>query len=179
MLVKEPAEYPEPDQDDASRKTVLPEDRNENTPRSAPPAQKAVLLCLLPGHSCHLKWWLTKFFVDNLHIFQMYAEMGNDERPKMQLKFQHSQNPSEFITTLKVGGTGLNLTAANHAVINQKFWVLNEQRQAFARVVRLGQNGVPHTRLLNTCPGGYDNRTSDLHKHSGVGQMRVMHGFMS
>jgi SNF2 family DNA or RNA helicase len=50
----------------------------------------------------------------------------------MQLKFQDSRNPSVFITTLKGGGTGLNLTAANDAVITPKFWVLNEQRQAFA-----------------------------------------------
>jgi len=47
----------------------------------------------------------------------MYAEMGNDECTEMQLKFQDSQNPSVFITTPKVDGTGLNLTAAKHAVI--------------------------------------------------------------
>jgi len=179
MLVNERVEYPEPDQDDASREALLPQERNENAPPSAPPPQKAVLFCPLPGQVCHLKWWLTKFFGDNVDIFHMYAEMGNDERTEMQLKFQDSRNPSVFIPTPKVGGTGLNLTAANHAVISQKFWVLNEQRQAFARVVRLGQNRVPHTWLLNTGPGCYDNRVSDLHQHSGVAQMRVLHGLMS
>jgi hypothetical protein len=109
----------------------------------------------------------------------MYADMGNDERTEMQLKFQDSRNPSVFVTTPKVGGTGQNLTAANHAVITQKFWVLNEQRQAFARVVRLGQNRVLHTWLLNTGPGGYDNRASDLHQLSGPAQMKVLHGLMS
>jgi SNF2 family DNA or RNA helicase len=62
----------------------------------------------------------------------MYAEMGNDECTEMQLKFQDLRNPSVFKTTLKGGGAGLNLTAANDAVITPKFWVLNEQRQAFA-----------------------------------------------
>jgi len=109
----------------------------------------------------------------------MYAEMGNDEYTEMQLKFQDSRNPSVSITRPKVGGTGLNLTAANHAVISQKFWVLNEQRQAFARVVRLGQNRVPYTWFLNTGPGGYNNCASDLLKHSGVAQMRVLHGLVS
>jgi len=179
MLVKEPAEYPEPDQDDASRETLLPEERNENAPPSAPPPHKGVLFCPLPGQVCHLKWWLTKYFADNVDIFHIYAEMGNDERTEMQLKFQDSRNPSVFITTPKVGGTGLNLTAANHAVITQKFWVLNEQRQAFALVVRLGQTRVPHTWLLNTGPGGYDNRASDLHQQSGVAQTRVLHGMVS
>jgi len=65
----------------------------------------------------------------------MYAEIGNHERAEMQLKIQDSPNPSVFISTPKLGGTGLNLTSANHAVITPKFWVFNEQRQAFARVV--------------------------------------------
>jgi len=79
-----------------------------------------------------LKWWLTKFFADDVDTVHMYAEMGNDEPTEMQLKSHDSRNPSVFITTPKVGRTGLNLTAANYAVITQNFWVLNEQRQAFA-----------------------------------------------
>jgi len=177
MLVKEPAEYPEPDEDKASNEALLHEPEiNKCSLPSAPPPQKAVLFCPLPGQVRHLKWWLTTFFADHLDIVYMYAEMGNDERTDMQLKFQDSPNPSVFVTSPKVGGTCLNLRAANHAVITQKFWVLNEQRQAFARVVRLGQNRVPHTWLLNTGPNGYDNRASDLHQLSGVAQMRVLHG---
>jgi hypothetical protein len=126
-----------------------------------------------------LKWWLTKYFADNVDIFHMYAEMGNDERTEMQFKFQDSRNRSVFATTHKVGRTGLNLTAANHVVITQKFWVLNKQQQAFARVAWLGQNRVPHEWLLNTGPGGYDNRTSDLQQLSGVARMNVLHGLMS
>jgi hypothetical protein len=78
-----------------------------------------------------------------------------------------------------VDGTGLNLTTAKHAVITQTFWVLNEQHQASARVVRLGQNIVPRTWLLNTGPNGYDNRASDLHQLSGVAQMSVLHGLIN
>jgi hypothetical protein len=70
----------------------------------------------------------------------MYADMGNNELTEMQSKFQDSQNSSVFVHTPKVGGTGLSVKAANYAVITQKFLVLNEHRQAFARVVRLGQN---------------------------------------
>jgi SNF2 family DNA or RNA helicase len=65
----------------------------------------------------------------------MYAEMGNNEHTKMQLKFQDSPNPSVFVTTHNVSGIGLNLTAANQAVITQKFRILNEQRQAFSWVI--------------------------------------------
>jgi len=111
-------------------------------------------------------------------MFQMYAEMGNDEFTEMQLKFLDSQNPSVFITTPQVGGTGINLTAANHAVITQIFWVLNEQWHAFARVVRLRQNWVPQTWLLNTGAGGYNNPASDFHQHSRVALVSVLHGLM-
>jgi len=109
----------------------------------------------------------------------MFAEMGNDERTEMQLKFQDSPYPCVFVTTPKVGGTGLNLTAANHAVLTQKFWVLTELRQAFAWVVRLVQNRVPHTRLLTTGPNGYDNRASDFHQLSGLAQMKVLHDLIN
>jgi SNF2 family DNA or RNA helicase len=87
-----------------------------------------VLFCPVPGQVRHLQWWFTKFFADHLDIFYMYAEIDNDERTEMQLKFQDSPNPSVFVTTPKVGGTGLNFTAANDARITQKFWALNEQR---------------------------------------------------
>jgi len=145
LLVKEPAEYPEPDQDNVSRETLLPEERIENALPNAPAPQQTVLFCPLPGQVRHLKWWLMKCFTDNVGIFDIYAEMSHDECTDMQLKFQDSRNPSVFITTSKVGGTGPNITAANHVILTQKFWVLNELRQAFARVVWLGQNRVPHT----------------------------------
>jgi len=180
MLVKEPAEYPEPDEDKASNDMLRHEpESNKHSLPPAPPPENAMLFCPLPGEARHLKWWLTKFIADQLDIFYMYSELGNNERIEMQLKFQDSPDPSVFVTTPKVGGTGLNLTAANHAVITQKFWVLNVQRQAFVQVVWLGQNRVPHTWLLNTGPNGYDNRASDLYQLSGVAQMRVLHGLRS
>jgi hypothetical protein len=175
MVVKEPAEYPAPDEDEASNEVLLHEPESTLCALRSTPPQKPVLFCPVPGQVRHLQWWLTKFFADHLDIFYMYAEIDNDERTEMQLKFQDSPNPSVFVTAPKVGGTGLNFTAANHVRITQKFWALNEQRQAFSLVVRLGQNRDPHTWLLNTGPNGYDNRASALHQLSGVAHMRVLH----
>jgi hypothetical protein len=109
----------------------------------------------------------------------MFVEMGNDEHTEMLLKFQDSPNPSVFVTPPKVGGTGLNLTAANHAVITQRFWVLNKQRQEFEQVVRLGQTRFSHTWLQHTGPNGYDNRASDHRQLSAVAQMRVLQVLMN
>jgi hypothetical protein len=103
------------------RSCTIPESLISTLPRAPPPPQKAVLFCPIPGQVRHLKWWLTEFFADNLDIFDMFGELGNDEHTEMQLKFQDSPNPSVFVTTPKVDGTGRNLTAANHAVITQKF----------------------------------------------------------
>jgi len=180
MLAKGPAEYPKPDEDEASNEEPLykPERTKSSLPR-APSPHKALLLGPLAGEVRYMKWWLTKFIADYLDIFHMYSEMGNDERTAMQLKFHYSRNPSVFLTTPKVGGTGRNLTTANHAVITQKFWVMNKQRQSFARVVQLGQNSLPHTWLLHARSNCYNNRASDLHQHSGVAQMRVQHGLIS
>jgi hypothetical protein len=126
MLGKESAGYAEPEEDEASNKALLPEpDSNKCTLPSAPHPHKAVLFCPLPGRVRHLNWWLIKFFADHLDIFYTYGEMGNDECTEIQLKFQDSPNPSVFVTTPKVGGTSRNFTAANHAVITQKFLVLN------------------------------------------------------
>jgi len=155
-----------------------PERYNSSLPRSPPP-QMAVLFCSVPGQVSHLKGWWTKFLADDLDMFYMYAEMANVEHTETQLRFSDLPNPSLFITTPKVGWRGHNPTAAYHAVITQKFWVWNEQCQAFARVIRLGQNRVPQTWLLNAGPSGYDNRVSDLHQLSGVAQVRVRHGLMS
>jgi hypothetical protein len=56
MLVKEPGEYPEPDEDDPLREALLPEQkRHENALTGAPLPQKAVLFCPLPGQVRHLK----------------------------------------------------------------------------------------------------------------------------
>jgi hypothetical protein len=128
MLVKEPAEYPEPDQDNSAGEMLLPDERNENAPPGAPSPHKAVVCCHLPGQVRHLKWWLMKFIVDQVDIFHLYAKRRNDKRTEIQLKIQYSRNPSVFITTPKVGVTGLNPKAANHAEIPQKFLLVNEKR---------------------------------------------------
>jgi len=118
-------------------------------------------------------------FADPVEIFRMCAEQDNEERTEMQLNFRDSQNPTVFITTPRVGWTGLYLTPANHTAITQKFWELNEQWLEILHVVLGVQNGVHYTGLPNTGPGGYDNRPSNLHQHSRVAWMRVLQGLMN
>jgi len=84
MLGKAAGEYAEPDEDKASNEALLHEPETNSSPlHHAPPPQKAVLFCPLPGQVCHLKWWLTMYFGDHLDIFYMYAEMGNNKCTEM------------------------------------------------------------------------------------------------
>jgi len=91
-----------------------------------------VLLCPVVRHVGHLKWLLTKYFGNHEDILHIYAEMAIDGCTEMQPEFQDSQNPAVFISTPSVSRTGINLTAANYAVMTLKIQKLSEQRQTFA-----------------------------------------------
>ena len=97
----------------------------------------------------------------------MLSDDSPANRTELRNEFQNMARCAVFLTTTKVGGTGLNIVAANHAVILQKPWVLNEQRQAFGRIVRLGQTRQPHCWLLNVGPGGYNDQVTQLHYQIG------------
>ena len=164
-----------------TRSATIPllDDRQQHSsnPIPSPLPQKAVIFCPLPGQVRHVQWWLRQNF-GQVHVVPMLSEDSADDRTELMNEFQSLGRCAVFLTTTKVGGTGLNLITANDAVILQKPWVLNEQRQAFGRIVRLGQTRQPHCWLLNVGPGGYDDRVTELHYRSGAAQMRILHGLM-
>jgi len=105
--------------------------------------------------------------------------MQHNEHTEMQLKYQDSWYPSVIVTTPTVGKADLHHTAANEAIIKQKFHVLNMKWYANASVVLLEQNRAVYQWFLNTGPCGYDNYMSDLHQHSAVQRIRVQHDLVS
>ena len=112
-------------------------------PVRSPLRQKAVMFCLLPGQVRHVQWWLWHTF-SQVHLVRMLSDDSPDDRTELMNESQNTVECAVSLTITKVGVTGLNLVAANHVVILQKPWVLNEQRQAFGRIVRLGQTRQPH-----------------------------------
>ncbi|KAF8528751.1 hypothetical protein BDD12DRAFT_810984 [Trichophaea hybrida] len=108
----------------------------------SPLPQKAVLLCSLPGQVPHQIWWIHRHFNNDIEVIGTVSEDSANRCSEVISNFHNPPWRSVFITTTKIGDTGLNLIAANHAVILQKPWVLNEQQQAFGRVVYLGQMRV-------------------------------------
>ncbi len=55
-------------------------------------------------------------------------------------RFQHDPGVSIFLVSLKAGGTGLNLTAADHVFLFDPWWNPAVEQQAFDRAHRIGQD---------------------------------------
>lgn len=78
----------------------------------------------------------------------------NGSMPKAQRddyveRFQNGEFPF-FLLSLKAGGTGLNLTAANHVIHYDRWWNPAVENQATDRAYRIGQNRFVHVHKLIT-----------------------------
>lgn len=62
------------------------------------------------------------------------------KRTQRVLAFQAPQGPPFFILSLKVGGIGLNLTAASHVIHFDRWWNPAVEQQATDRTYRIGQS---------------------------------------
>lgn len=71
------------------------------------------------------------------------------ERDRMVEAFQKKEYPF-LILSLKAGGTGLNLTAANHVIHYDRWWNPAVENQATDRAYRIGQDRFVHVHKLIT-----------------------------
>ena len=70
----------------------------------------------------------------------LYGGTPKKQRDAMIQRFQNDpQGPPLFILSLKAGGLGLNLTAANHVFHFDRWWNPAVENQATDRVFRIGQ----------------------------------------
>lgn len=73
-------------------------------------------------------------------VFFLYGATRKAQREEMVERFQEDpQAPRIFILSLKAGGTGLNLTRANHVFHVDRWWNPAVENQATDRVFRIGQ----------------------------------------
>ncbi len=82
-------------------------------------------------------------------------------RDKLIEEFQTGVGPGALVLSLKAGGTGLNLTAANHVVLYDRWWNPAVEDQARDRAWRIGQT---HTVIAHrlVCPGTVDERVEEV-----------------
>lgn len=69
----------------------------------------------------------------------LHGGIPRKKRDEMVNAFQHVPSTKLFILSLKAGGTGLNLTAANHVVHYDLWWNPAVEVQATDRAYRIGQ----------------------------------------
>ncbi|PAQ13107.1 ATP-dependent helicase [Bacillaceae bacterium SAOS 7] len=74
---------------------------------------------------------------------------SKDQRDQLVRKFQEGEFPV-FLLSLKAGGTGLNLTAANHVIHYDRWWNPAVENQATDRAYRIGQNRFVHVHKMIT-----------------------------
>ncbi|HEY5858416.1 MAG TPA: DEAD/DEAH box helicase [Aldersonia sp.] len=72
-------------------------------------------------------------------IAYLHGGTPKKRRDEMVERFQSSEGPPIFLLSLKAGGTGLNLTAANHVVHLDRWWNPAVENQATDRAFRIGQ----------------------------------------
>ena len=84
------------------------------------------------------------------------------DRDRMVAEFQTDANgPPIFVLSLKAGGTGLNLTRANHVFHFDRWWNPAVENQATDRAFRIGQkrNVLVHKFV---CPGTIEEKVDAL-----------------
>jgi SNF2 family DNA or RNA helicase len=71
--------------------------------------------------------------------------------------FGSLEEPALFLLSLKAGGTGLNLTAANHVIHVDRWWNPAVEDQATDRAFRIGQRRNVQVRKF-VCVGTLEER---------------------
>ncbi|MBC8154428.1 MAG: DEAD/DEAH box helicase [Bacteroidetes bacterium] len=80
----------------------------------------------------------------------LHGGVSRPERDRMVEQFQRNRSDHTFILSLKAGGTGLNLTQANHVIHYDLWWNPAVENQATDRAFRIGQTkNVLVYRLMN------------------------------
>ena len=97
-------------------------------------------------------------------VLFLHGGVAKADRDAMVARFQadDASAPPLFVLSLKAGGTGLNLTAANHVVHVDRWWNPAVEDQATDRAFRIGQTpqrAGPQVRLRRH--GGGEDRRDD------------------
>ncbi len=96
-----------------------------------------------------------------LEVLFLHGGTPQDRRDEMVQQFQAPDGPRLFLLSLKAGGTGLNLTAANHVIHFDRWWNPAVEDQATDRAFRIGQRKNVQVRKL-MCVGTLEERIDTL-----------------
>lgn len=106
-----------------------------------------------------LQQYLSKRFDQD--VFFLHGGTPRQRRTEMVENFQNNKQPAIFVLSLKAGGTGLNLTAANHVFHYDRWWNPAVENQATDRAYRIGQTRNVQVHKL-VCSGTLEERIDDM-----------------
>ncbi|MEV6562735.1 DEAD/DEAH box helicase [Nocardia sp. NPDC051756] len=91
----------------------------------------------------------------------LHGGVPKARRDTMVTRFQEPDGPPLMLLSLKAGGTGLNLTAANHVVHLDRWWNPAVENQATDRAYRIGQQRNVQVRKL-VCVDTIEERIDEM-----------------
>ena len=94
-------------------------------------------------------------------VLFLHGGMSKRARDAAVDRFQDPDGPSVFLLSLKAGGRGLNLTAANQVVHVDRWWNPAVEEQATDRAFRLGQRRDVQVRRF-VCVGTVEERVDAM-----------------
>lgn len=94
-------------------------------------------------------------------IAYLHGGTPKKRRDEMVARFQSGDGPAIFLLSLKAGGTGLNLTAANHVVHLDRWWNPAVENQATDRAFRIGQQRTVQVRKF-ICTGTLEEKIDEM-----------------
>ncbi|WBB49769.1 DEAD/DEAH box helicase [Verrucosispora sp. WMMA2044] len=94
-------------------------------------------------------------------VLFLHGGVGKADRDAMVARFQSAGGPAMFVLSLKAGGTGLTLTAANHVVHVDRWWNPAVEDQATDRAFRIGQRRRVQVRKF-VCAGTVEEKVAAL-----------------
>jgi SNF2 family DNA or RNA helicase len=95
-------------------------------------------------------------------VLYLHGQTSKAARDALVQRFQQeAHGPRIFVLSLKAGGTGLNLTAANHVFHYDRWWNPAVEDQATDRAYRIGQQrGVQVHKFV--CAGTVEDKIDQL-----------------
>ena len=94
-------------------------------------------------------------------VAYLHGGTPKKRRDEMVARFQSDGGPPVFLLSLKAGGTGLNLTAANHVIHLDRWWNPAVENQATDRAFRIGQKRNVQVRKF-ICTGTLEEKIDEM-----------------
>ncbi|KAH6724286.1 SNF2 family N-terminal domain-containing protein [Leptodontidium sp. MPI-SDFR-AT-0119] len=98
---------------------------------------------------------------ENIHFVYFTGDMTIKSRQDATAEFRSNPSVKIMVATLKTAGEGLNLEFANRVISTDLWWNACAERQAFARVYRIGQHKETHFNRL-IVSDSIDDRILDM-----------------